>query len=52
MYGYFSRTNQYQISVDEDVGELKKIIVRHDNSGMGPAWLLDQVNEFGHNAQN
>ena len=29
--------------MDEDVGSLKKIIIRHDNSGMGPAWLLDKV---------
>ena len=42
-HSYFCRVNLYQVSADEDVGVLKKIIVRHDNSGIGPAWLLDKV---------
>uniref|UniRef100_A0A6B2KZF9 PLAT domain-containing protein n=1 Tax=Arcella intermedia TaxID=1963864 RepID=A0A6B2KZF9_9EUKA len=26
-----------------DLGDLKRIVIRHDNSGAGPAWFLDKV---------
>jgi len=26
-----------------DLGELQRIIIRHDNSGIGPGWFLDKV---------
>ena len=26
-----------------DLGRLKKVNIRHDNSGMGAAWYLDHV---------
>ena len=26
-----------------DLGELKTLRIRHDNSGLGPGWYLDQV---------
>ena len=26
-----------------DVGEIQKIVIRHDNAGMGPDWHLQQV---------
>ena len=26
-----------------DLGQLKKVRVRHDNSGSGPSWLLDSI---------
>jgi len=35
-------TDKYSVS-SEDVGALKKIIVRHDNTGFGPAWYLEWI---------
>ncbi len=26
-----------------DVGNVQKVVIRHDNSGMGPDWHLEQV---------
>ncbi|XP_066918922.1 uncharacterized protein [Clytia hemisphaerica] len=45
-------TNHYQISLDEDIGILKKVIVRHDNTGLGPAWLLNKVNITDNRGRN
>ena len=27
----------------EDVGVLKKVLVRHDNTGLGAGWFLEKV---------
>ena len=35
-------TDHFDI-VTEDVGELTKVIIRHDNTGMAPGWYLQWV---------
>ncbi|XP_060083246.1 lipoxygenase homology domain-containing protein 1-like [Ylistrum balloti] len=38
------QTDEFDISLDpEDLGELRKIRVEHDNSGPDPGWWLDKV---------
>lgn len=32
----------------EDVGDLKKIVVRHDNSGLAAGWYLEEVGHTLH----
>merc|ERR1712048_800248 len=39
--------NTYSVSA-ESVGKLRKIIVRHDDSGWAPAWYLDKVEVKDH----
>ncbi|XP_057294777.1 dihydrolipoyllysine-residue acetyltransferase component of pyruvate dehydrogenase complex-like [Hydractinia symbiolongicarpus] len=34
--------NIYNFPAD-DVGKLKKLIIRHDNTGFGPAWYLEEI---------
>ena len=38
----FSRTDIFSVCCGE-LGTLNKVLVRHDNSGVGPSWYLDQV---------
>jgi hypothetical protein len=37
-----NETNSFQVEA-VDMGELKKIIIGHDNSGLGPGWFLEKV---------
>lgn len=34
--------NKYCVTMD-DVGEIRKLIVRHDSTGIGPAWYLEKI---------
>ena len=38
----FLRINRYKVA-SKDLGILKKVSVRHDNTGLGPAWYLEKV---------
>ncbi len=30
----------------EDVGDIKKVVIRHDDSGLGSGWFLQHVSIF------
>jgi hypothetical protein len=38
-----NQTDEFPLLVEDDLGELSKVIIGHDNSGPGPAWYLDEV---------
>jgi hypothetical protein len=40
----FERKNTDEFQIEAvDLGELKKIRIGHDNSGVGPGWFLEKV---------
>ena len=39
---FYNRKDTFSIQCGE-LGELTKVRVRHDNTGVGPGWLLDSV---------
>eukprot|EP00794_Sanderia_malayensis_P013984 gene13984-15442_t len=39
--------NRYKVNA-KDLGNLRKVDVRHDNTGLGPAWFLDKVTVRDH----
>ena len=36
------KKDEFSLSID-NLGELKKVNIRHDNSGFGAAWYLEKI---------